>query len=45
MTTSPRTPQWDLYAEHLDEAAFLVAQWESALEAANYDVGEVVAGA
>jgi uncharacterized protein (TIGR02270 family) len=39
-----RSIQWDIYEEHLEEAAFLWTQWESALSAANYTVEEVAAG-
>lgn len=35
---------WDIYEEHLDEAAFLWVQWQSALCASNYTLGEVVEG-
>jgi uncharacterized protein (TIGR02270 family) len=35
---------WDIYEEHLDEAAFLWGQWESALDAANYTLDEVIEG-
>jgi uncharacterized protein (TIGR02270 family) len=35
---------WDIYEEHLDEAAFLWGQWEQALDAANYTLGEVIDG-
>ena len=27
---------WDIYEEHLDEAAFLWREWETALTAAHY---------
>jgi uncharacterized protein (TIGR02270 family) len=41
----PQRPvPWDLYQEHLDEAAFLWEQWESALGAANYTLPEVAEG-
>lgn len=35
---------WDIYEEHLDEAAFLWAQWELALCASNYTLSEVAEG-
>ena len=35
---------WDIYQEHLDEAAFLWGQWERALDAANYTLDEVIDG-
>lgn len=35
---------WDIYQEHLDESAFLWAQWEVALDAANYTLAELAAG-
>lgn len=35
---------WDVYEEHLDEAAFLWAQWERALCASNYTLREVAEG-
>src|SRR3569833_128240 len=35
---------WDLYEEHLDEAAFLWGQWERSLDAANYTPDEVIDG-
>src|SRR3569623_2079547 len=35
---------WDLYEEHLDEAAFLWGQWERSLDAANYTLDEVIDG-
>lgn len=40
--TSP-TP-WDIYEEHLDEAAFLWLQWERAMDAAHYTLSDVIAG-
>jgi uncharacterized protein (TIGR02270 family) len=39
-----RSIQWDIYEEHLEEAAFLWTQWERALSAANYTLEEVAAG-
>jgi uncharacterized protein (TIGR02270 family) len=39
-----RPIQWDIYEEHLEEAAFLWTQWERALSAANYTLHEVAAG-
>ncbi|HYO53978.1 TIGR02270 family protein [Archangium sp.] len=33
-------PRWDVYEEHLDEAAFLWGQWERALVAPDFDVEE-----
>jgi uncharacterized protein (TIGR02270 family) len=45
MVAPPKRPiAWDIYQEHLDEAAFLWTQWESALEAANYVPMEVAGG-
>src|SRR5258707_2498071 len=35
---------WDVFEEHLDEAAFRWAQWQSALHAANYTLAEVAEG-
>lgn len=35
---------WDIYEEHLDEAAFLWTQWEDATGAANYCLSDVVDG-
>lgn len=39
-----RPIQWDIFEEHLAEAAFLWTQWERALAAANYTLREVAAG-
>jgi uncharacterized protein (TIGR02270 family) len=39
-----RPVAWDIYEEHLDEAAFLWTQWEDALGAANYILHEVIEG-
>jgi uncharacterized protein (TIGR02270 family) len=45
MSAIPRRPiPWDIYEEHLDEAAFLWGEWESAREGANYTIGEVATG-
>jgi uncharacterized protein (TIGR02270 family) len=46
LSTSPRPRPllWDIYQEHLDEAAFLLGQWEDALNASNYTLPEVVSG-
>lgn len=35
---------WDIYEEHLDEAAFLRSQWERSLHSANHTIGEVATG-
>ena len=35
---------WDIYEEHLDEAAFLWRQWESALDAATFALHDVIVG-
>jgi uncharacterized protein (TIGR02270 family) len=35
---------WDIYEEHLDEAAFLWTRWEDALCAANYALHDVAVG-
>jgi len=35
---------WDIYEEHLDEAAFLWGQWERAMDAAHYTLAEVIDG-
>src|SRR5688572_12274873 len=35
---------WDVYEEHLEEASFLSAQWERALESSHYTIDEVAAG-
>ncbi|MBM7115808.1 TIGR02270 family protein [Archangium primigenium] len=32
---------WDIYEEHLDEAAFRWSQWEKALDAPDFTLGEV----
>jgi uncharacterized protein (TIGR02270 family) len=40
----PRPILWDIYEEHLDEAAFLWREWETALDAAIYTLSEVAAG-
>ncbi|MET0594896.1 MAG: TIGR02270 family protein [Polyangiaceae bacterium] len=42
--TRARTIPWDIYEEHLDEAAFLFGQWEKSLFAANYTIDEVASG-
>jgi uncharacterized protein (TIGR02270 family) len=39
-----RAIAWDIYEEHLDEAAFLWEQWESALDAPNYALSDVIVG-
>jgi uncharacterized protein (TIGR02270 family) len=44
MTSAKRPILWDIYEEHLDEAAFLWGQWERAMVAANYVLDEVIAG-
>lgn len=36
-----RPPRWDIYEEHLDEAAFRWRQWEQALEAPTHVLEEV----
>ncbi|MCY1082306.1 TIGR02270 family protein [Archangium lansingense] len=36
-----RPPRWDIYEEHLDEAAFRWSQWERALDDPNDVLGEV----
>jgi uncharacterized protein (TIGR02270 family) len=33
-------PRWDIHEEHLDEAAFFWMQWERALLAPDFDLGE-----
>ncbi len=43
MTSSPPL-RWDVLEEHLDEAAFLHAQWERALRDPEYTLAEVVEG-
>jgi len=35
---------WDIYEEHLDEAAFLWGQWRSALDAATFALHDVIVG-
>jgi uncharacterized protein (TIGR02270 family) len=35
---------WDIYEQHLDEAAFLWGQWESALDAATFALHDVMVG-
>jgi uncharacterized protein (TIGR02270 family) len=44
MTSAQRPILWDIYEEHLDEAAFLWGQWERAMVSANYTIDEVIAG-
>jgi uncharacterized protein (TIGR02270 family) len=44
MTFTQRPILWDIYEEHLDEAAFLWGQWERAMVAANYALDDVIAG-
>lgn len=45
MATARQRPiLWNVYEEHLDEAAFLWERWEAALVAANYTLAEVAAG-
>src|SRR3569832_1116128 len=39
-----RAIPWDIYEEHLDEAAFLWGQWERAMDAAHYTIDEVIEG-
>src|SRR6185369_129808 len=39
-----RSIPWDIYEEHLDEAAFLWGQWESALDAATFALHDVMVG-
>ncbi|MES1210477.1 MAG: hypothetical protein ABUS79_31440, partial [Pseudomonadota bacterium] len=41
---SARPIMWDIYEEHLDEAAFLFGQWEQAMDAANYTLDDVIVG-
>jgi len=41
---APKQLLWDIFEEHLDEAAFLWGQWERALDAANYTLAEVASG-
>jgi uncharacterized protein (TIGR02270 family) len=36
--------RWDLAEEHLDEAAFLSAQWEAALRSPDFTLEEIAAG-
>lgn len=44
-TRSPGAPiRWDVVEDHLDEAAFLHAQWERALADPEYTLAEVAAG-
>jgi uncharacterized protein (TIGR02270 family) len=44
LTRRSRSISWDIYEEHLDEAAFLWGQWEDALVAANYTLDDVAVG-
>jgi uncharacterized protein (TIGR02270 family) len=45
MTRSTFRPfHWDIYEEHLDEAAFLWRRWEDALVAANFALDDVAVG-
>ena len=39
-----RPIDWDLFEQHLEEAAFLWGEWEGALVAGNYTLGDVAAG-
>ena len=43
-TPAGRAIRWDIYEEHLDEAAFVWGLWEQSLDAANYTLDEVIAG-
>src|SRR3569623_564114 len=42
--SSVRPILWDIYEEHLEEAAFLWGQWERAMDAAHYTLDEVIEG-
>jgi uncharacterized protein (TIGR02270 family) len=44
MTPALRPILWDIYEEHLEEAAFLWGQWRRALVAANYTIEPIVVG-
>ncbi len=44
MPSATPAPIWDIVEEHLDEAAFLWKQWESALASPRYTIAEVAAG-
>jgi uncharacterized protein (TIGR02270 family) len=44
VATALRPIDWDLLEEHLEEAAFLWGEWEGALVAANYTLGDVGVG-
>ena len=41
---STRPIPWDIYEEHLNEAAWLWGNWESSLDSAVYALGDVVVG-
>jgi uncharacterized protein (TIGR02270 family) len=42
--TSSRPIPWDIYEEHLNEAAWLWGNWEKSLDSAIYALGDVVVG-
>src|SRR6186713_3314527 len=44
MNPRPRPILWDIYEEHLDEAAFLLTQWEDAMKSAVYALPDVIVG-
>ncbi|HEX2657882.1 MAG TPA: TIGR02270 family protein [Polyangia bacterium] len=44
MPAAARPVPWDIYEEHLDEAAFLWGQWQAALDAATFALGDVIIG-
>jgi uncharacterized protein (TIGR02270 family) len=44
VVSASRPVLWDIYEEHLEEAAFLWDEWESALVAANHTLDSVAAG-
>ena len=44
MTTHARPVLWDIYEEHLDEAAFLWERWRAAMDSAIYNTLEVIDG-
>jgi uncharacterized protein (TIGR02270 family) len=39
-----RPPLWDVYEEHLNEAAWLWGNWEKSLDSAVYALGDIVVG-
>jgi uncharacterized protein (TIGR02270 family) len=44
MATSTRQILWDIYEEHLSEAAWLWGEWEQSLDSPLYAIGDVASG-